>query len=399
MIRLLLPLMLLLLFASPTGGQPVKSSGPGEVVVLNVPASWPGKILVSYDEWVLSDWAFEQVADTRTFALNVADWFTGGRPGRFLAYSWNWGLTGSSLAATMRAVGHSWTVSTGVPPTLSGLLRYDAVFLAGAPIDNGVLIDYVRAGGNVYLSAGTGWFGGGDRRAEAEAAAWNNFLSAFGLRFLPYFVRFDSNPAYILPVTSNSRVFAHVTRLAQYKGNPIEVLEDASGDTSILVTYGGHGLFAAYSTSAIPVSIDLAPGSCPKRISVGTPSRLQVAIAGTQELDVGAIDVATVRLVGVAPRRVTRGDVTSPAARVLGKFNVLDCTQTGPDRYPDLRLEFDSQEVVAAIEGLLGRRVEDNEALAVPLTGKLSSNAGGRPIVGEDLALIVRPVAAKRLVR
>ena len=46
--------------------------------------------------------------------------------------------------------------------------------------NNAVLIDYVNAGGNVYLAGGTGAGG-----AAAEAAQWNTFLNYFGLGFEP----------------------------------------------------------------------------------------------------------------------------------------------------------------------------------------------------------------------
>ena len=66
-----------------------------------------GKIVVNNDEWTLSDLGFQQGPDTATFALNVASWFTGGTPGSFLAYSTNFGLSQSSLAAAMNGAGHA----------------------------------------------------------------------------------------------------------------------------------------------------------------------------------------------------------------------------------------------------------------------------------------------------
>src|SRR5439155_787975 len=83
------------------------------------PALAAGKVLVSNDEWPLSDYGYRLAPDAERFALNVADFFTGGgRPGRFLVYSTNWGLTGDRLAATMRGAGHAWTVKNpaAAPP-------------------------------------------------------------------------------------------------------------------------------------------------------------------------------------------------------------------------------------------------------------------------------------------
>jgi hypothetical protein len=77
-------------------GRPIFSAGRGT-----------GRILVNHDEWTLSDAGFDMLPDTTTqFALNVANWFTRGRPGRFLAWSDNFGLTGTSLAGVLTGAGH-----------------------------------------------------------------------------------------------------------------------------------------------------------------------------------------------------------------------------------------------------------------------------------------------------
>ncbi len=114
------------------------------------------KIVVNSDDWTLSDKGFAN-GDAKQYILNIANWFTGGRPGNFLAYSNDFGLTDQQLANTMTNAGNSWTVSSGAPPTLADLAQYDGVFLLTSPvIDNQVLIDYVHAGGNVYVGAGSG---------------------------------------------------------------------------------------------------------------------------------------------------------------------------------------------------------------------------------------------------
>jgi hypothetical protein len=115
-----------------------------------------GRIIVAHDEVTLSNTGFSLAPDASQFALNVASWFTGSTAGNFLVFSTNFGLTESQLASTMTSAGHSWTVSTAVDFSLPNLLQYDAIFLAGTPADNQVLIDYVNAGGNVYLAGGTG---------------------------------------------------------------------------------------------------------------------------------------------------------------------------------------------------------------------------------------------------
>jgi len=132
-----------------------------------------GKIVVANDEWTLSDTGYLNAPDAGRFAKNVASWFTGGGSGNFLAYTNNFGLTGTELANTMANAGHTWTVSTAGTLNLSLMQNYDAIFLGGyyTNIVIADLIQYVQNGGNVYLMGGTGVGG-----AASEAGFWNPFL-------------------------------------------------------------------------------------------------------------------------------------------------------------------------------------------------------------------------------
>ena len=79
----------------------------------------------------------------------------------------------------MTKAGYTWTVGTNIKFDLPTLLTFDGILVAAdLAADNQVLIDYVKAGGNVYVCAGTG---AGD--AQQEAGRWNTFLNAFGLKF------------------------------------------------------------------------------------------------------------------------------------------------------------------------------------------------------------------------
>jgi hypothetical protein len=144
--------------------------------------SGKSKIFVNADEWTLTDTGFSTAPGAAQYVKNLANWFTGGKPGKFLAYSSNFGLAGNALKNTMLGAGHQWTVSTSLPFTLATLKQYDGVFLCGDAVDQQVLIQYVQAGGNVYIAAGTGWGG-----AVQEAGNWNVFLNTFGLGFAPYY--------------------------------------------------------------------------------------------------------------------------------------------------------------------------------------------------------------------
>ena len=96
----------------PSNLPPVVNAGADQFITVN----FSGKIVACHDDWTLSDYAFNNA--TRQFALNLADYFTGGKPGKFLVYSLSTALshplTGTNLAATMMAAGHSWTVSRSV---------------------------------------------------------------------------------------------------------------------------------------------------------------------------------------------------------------------------------------------------------------------------------------------
>ena len=204
-----------------------------------------GKIVVNNDEWTLSDTGFTQAGagNAGGFATNVAAFFTGGGAGSFLAYSNNFGLSESSLASAMTGAGHTWTVDNSGTFDVATLSGYDGVFVGGAPYpDNNVLIDYVNAGGNVYVMAGTG--NGG---SAAEAAAWNTFLMAFGLEYVgTSYNGIAGNQA----ITSGHPIFSGVAQLYQNNGNTII-------DTNLADTRGvvfENGLYAVFDSSgASPV--------------------------------------------------------------------------------------------------------------------------------------------------
>jgi len=218
-------------------------------VMFHVPAH-AGKIVVANDEWTLSDSGFGTPNDPGKFATNVASWFTGGKAGNFLAYSSNFGLNGFSLASAMTGAGNTWTVSTSVTfdlPTLKA--NYDGVFLAGDAADNNVLIQYVNAGGNVYLAGGTGWGG-----ADGEAAQWNTFLNAFGLGFVGTYSNDYNGVGGSIPISSPHPIFFGVNSLYQDNGSHVVQLNPADPHTYIL-TLNGEGLYATY---AAPVPLPAA---------------------------------------------------------------------------------------------------------------------------------------------
>ncbi|MBW2194601.1 MAG: hypothetical protein JRF37_03245, partial [Deltaproteobacteria bacterium] len=134
------------------------------------------------------------------------------------------------------------------------------------------------------------------------------------------------------------------------------------------------------------VYVDIKPGSCPNPINVKSKGVLPVGIIGTEDLDVTQVDPATVKLEGVAPLRWALGDVGTPFEPYVGKQDCFeDCNEEYGDGIQDLLLNFDRQEVVAALGD-----VYDGDCLVLELTGNLKEEFGGNRIVGEDVVIILK---------
>lgn len=220
------------------------------IATVSTRASAQGRIVVNHDEWTLSNQAW--YAAPAQFALNVGAWFAGGAPGNFLVRSSNFGLTGVGLASTMLAAGHSWTIDPAAPATLGSFLQYDAVFLAGNSVDNALLADYVRAGGNVYIGAGTS-------DNNDDDSKWDAFLTQFGLR-LESLNFLNGSP----PISSAHPLFQGVASLYHLNGNDVTDLEPWNPSNLVLVTSGSHGLYAVYDRT-----LDVTPYCTAKVNSLG----------------------------------------------------------------------------------------------------------------------------------
>jgi hypothetical protein len=198
-----------------------------------------GRIVLANDEWTLSDTGFSSSGtQPGQFALNVANWFTGST-GNFLVYSNNFGLTGASLQTVMTVAGYNWTIQSGTidqNPTLAYLQGYNAVFLAGNPVNDTTLINYVNGGGNVYLAGGTGLID--------EPTVWNPFLNAFGLSFGPSYNGISGNMA----ISSTHPIFTGVSVLYQNNGNNTLDIAPSDPRDQVLITSNGNGLYAVYDS-------------------------------------------------------------------------------------------------------------------------------------------------------
>jgi hypothetical protein len=148
--------------------------------------------------------------------------------------------------------------------------------------------------------------------------------------------------------------------LAQSSAGPVQ------GDVYLITT----------NPASVFVAIDIKPGSCPNPLNVNAKGVLPVAVLGTADFDVTAIDLASVRLAGVAPIRSSFEDVGTPA-----DGGECECTTAGADGYIDLSLKFNTEDIVNAIG-----EVTDGETLELTLTGELSD---GTAIEGADCVVII----------
>jgi len=135
----------------------------------------------------------------------------------------------------------------------------------------------------------------------------------------------------------------------------------------------------------VSVSVDIKPGGCPTPINVGSKGVLPVAVLGTKDFDVAAIDPQSITLEGVSPLRWNIEDVATPYVINVDECNIRDCHELTGDGYSDLTLKFDTQEIYEAIA-----EVYDRECLILELTGNLNAAHGSLPIKGGDVVSILK---------
>jgi hypothetical protein len=104
---------------------------------------------------------------------------------------------------------------------------------------------------------------------------------------------------------------------------------------------------------------------------------LPVALLGTEDFDVNRIDIASVRLGGVAAIRSRFEDV----AGAVSDGNECECTTAGADGYVDLTLKFETEDIVERLGD-----VNDGDVVTLGLEGVLCDETA---IEGSDCVVIV----------
>ena len=334
------------------------------------PAMAAGKIVVSSDEWPLSDWGFQAGPDATRFALNLASFFTGGQPGRFLVYSTNQGLTGSHLASTMVGAGHTWTIKNPATAPAEDFSRYDAVFVGQNTVDTQRLTDYVHAGGNVYVVSGTG-FGSAD-------TSWNAFLSAFGLTIASR----SNGLSGAIAIQSTHPLFAGVHSLFMVAGNSVSVDPTYSGG-AVVASSGREGLFGVFTAITLPMAIRTA--SCHDDVELRRTGHgngmLKVALYGTAAASSTSVDVGSVKLLDLRP---ATGRGNDPLADIGDGLVCL----ARLDGFAGLPLRFDAKRLANTIWQELGNTIDDGEVVLVTLSGRLKPEHGGTAIRAHDTIIL-----------
>ncbi|UCG52576.1 MAG: T9SS type A sorting domain-containing protein [Candidatus Latescibacterota bacterium] len=109
------------------------------------------------------------------------------------------------------------------------------------------------------------------------------------------------------------------------------------------------------------VDLDIKPLSCPNPFNShlfqwaqdGSKPRkggvLPVAILGSETFDVGEIDLSSIRLEGIAPLDQGGGPKIRDVAAGLVDPVGCECTEDGPDGYPDVMMKFRSQDIAGVL--------------------------------------------------
>ena len=131
-----------------------------------------------------------------------------------------------------------------------------------------------------------------------------------------------------------------------------------------------------YLSHVREAAIDIKPQSCPNPLNVKSKGVLPVAILGSEGFDANTVDVASIRLEGIAPIRSSYEDVAGPIADA----NECECTTDGPDGYLDMTLKFMTQDIVATLG-----EVNHDDVLELQLDGVLYDET---PVEGVDCVVI-----------
>lgn len=210
----------------------------------------------------------------------------------------------------------------------------------------------------------------------------------------------DNFNGYFTPISVNGQVqFSHamsfylsdMTQTVFSSTALPDSLDVDSFDGRSGAIFAGPGITVSFSIDtiekeAIPVIIDIKPGSCPNSLNLRSRGVLPVSILGTEDFDVTTIDPSTIELTlegiegGVSPISWSYEDVATPYEGEL-----CDCHDLDGDGYLDLKLVFDTQEVIETL--MLTEAL--GETIPLTITGNIEEEYDGTPIMGQDCVRVL----------
>jgi len=159
----------------------------------------------------------------------------------------------------------------------------------------------------------------------------------------------------------------------------IPAIETTGEIQSLPLISAGLGVVPRQDTS-VAVAIDIEPRTCPNPLDARHDGQLPVAVLGSYEFDVTAVDVGSILLAGVAPIHASFRDVAAP---VPDGSPSCACTTDGPDGSLDLLLKFPVGNIVDVLD-----QINDGDVISLTLTGTLLPERGGTPFSGSDCIVV-----------
>jgi hypothetical protein len=144
----------------------------------------------------------------------------------------------------------------------------------------------------------------------------------------------------------------------------------------------------------IEVVVDIKPRNCLNPFNVKSRGKVPVVIIGSADFDVSQIDPASIRL--SIPEANLEDSMQSVTALREGLDDVGYCNAQEPDGFQDLKVKFDTQELVATLEHSLGVALEDGQMLVIQLSGNLYEEYGGTQIIGKDSVAVLAKTKQKK---
>ena len=151
------------------------------------------------------------------------------------------------------------------------------------------------------------------------------------------------------------------------------------GFLTLATGYEGSGIYydnINFDVAPVAVELDARPGSCPNPINRRSQGRIPMSILGSAGFDIADLDVSTLKVNGVSPVMVT---IEDDATAGLGGANSCGCAESGPDGWDDLKMKFDTQDIVATLGSGGG-------TYTVEVSGMLLD---GTEITGADCVIVV----------